>query len=425
MSLLQNRRSNINRVISVKNLRNFFLFFTCGLAFWAGVARGQQSLNSPGRAATARSLVIGLLNGKTDYRDVTITLREGTFRIFGQGNSKPFEMVEGSPERVAIAFKNFMPNFPAAENSESGKPQRLVYQFFRTERSLISAIILDEVDYTILESEASAEEIQKATRQYRIVPIRANPNTVEMICYNTAHPILRERAVRQALSFAIRREEIKRRFSATRSEIAKGPFPGESQFFPPNINDYDYNPKRAIELLGSAGWRDTNHDQILDRNGEPLRFRLFYDQSTQVKDQIVRQIKINWNEIGIDVIPMPLSANEINDLLRGGSYDAVLAGHTFEEALASLEEFFNPGFLRYDSPRLQQVFSNAKRFQSTPTFRPYMQRLQIIINEDQPVSFLYHPWVTWHVINNAKFENFFDRNGGLKPPQEWELKLRP
>jgi ABC-type transport system substrate-binding protein len=409
----------------VKKLRKFFLFFTFVLAFGAGVARGQQSLNFQERSIVARGLVIGLLNGKTDYRDVTITLRDGMFRIFGQGNSKPFEMVEGNPERVVIAFKSHVPNIPPAESSESAKPQRMIYQFYRTERSLISAIILDEVDYTILESEASAEEIQKVTRKYRIVPIRANPNTVEMICYNFRHPILRERVVRQALSYAIRREEIKRRFSATRSEIAKGPFPGESQFFPPNVNDYDYNPKKAIELLGSAGWRDTNHDQILDRNGEPLRFRLLYDQSTLVKDQIVRQIKINWNEIGIDVIPMPLSASEINDQLRSGNYDAVLVGHIFEETLASLEDFFNPGFLGYESPRLLQAFNNAKRFQGTPTFRPYMQRLQIIINEDQPVSFLYHPWVTWHVINNAKFENFFDRTGGLKPPQEWELRLRP
>ncbi|MGH7595299.1 MAG: ABC transporter substrate-binding protein [bacterium] len=409
----------------MKKLRKFFLFFTFVLAFWADVARDQQLLNFQGRAMAAKGLVIGLLNGKTDYRDVTITLRDGTFRIYGQGNSKPFEMVEGDPERVVIAFKSHAPNIPPAESIENFKPQRMMYQFYRTERSLISAIILDEVDYAILESEVSAEEIQKATRKYRIVPIRANPNTVEMICYNLAHPILRERVVRQALSYAIRREEIKRRFSATRSEIAKGPFPDESQFFPPNINDYDYNPKKAIELLGSAGWRDTNHDQILDRNGEPLRFRLFYDQSTHVKDQIVRQIKINWNEIGIDVIPIPLSANDINDQLRSGNYDAVLAGHIFEEALASLEDFFNPGFLRYDSPRLQQAFSNAKRFEGTPTFRPYLQRLQIIINEDQPVSFLYHPWVTWHVINNAKFENFFDRNGSLKPPQEWELRLRP
>jgi ABC-type transport system substrate-binding protein len=406
----------------VKNSRKFLLFFTFALAFLTGAARGQQLLNQQGRYNTARSLVIGLLNGKTDYRDVTIALNGGTFRIYGQGNSKPFETVEGSPERVVIAFKS---SASGAEGLESDRPQRMIYQFYRTERSLISAIILDDVDYTILESEVSADEIQKATRKYRILPVRANPNTVEMICYNLAHPILRERAVRQALSYAIRREEIKRRFSPTRSDIAKGPFPGESQLFPPNVNDYDYNPKKAIELLGSAGWRDTNHDQVLDRSSEPLRFRLYYDQSTHVKDQIVRQIKINWNEIGIDVIPMPLSANEINDLLRSGGYDAVLAGHTFEETLASLEEFFNAGFLNYDSPRLRQAFGNAKRFQGTPTFRPYMQRLQIIINEDQPVSFLYHPWVTWHVINNAKFENFFARDGSLKPPQEWELRLRP
>jgi ABC-type oligopeptide transport system substrate-binding subunit len=152
---------------------------------------------------------------------------------------------------------------------------------------------------------------------------------------------------------------------------------------------------------------------------------LYYDQSTQVKDQIIRQIKINWNEIGIDVKPEPLSAFEINDRLRSGNFDAVLLSHVFQETLGSLEEFFNSGFLNYDSHRLQQAFTNAKRFQGTPTFRAYMQRLQIIIIEDQPLNFLYHPWVIWHVINYAKFENAIDRDGNPKLFQEWELRMRP
>jgi hypothetical protein len=54
-----------------------------------------------------------------------------------------------------------------------------------------------------------------------------------------------------------------------------------------------------------------------------------------------------------------------------------------------------------------------------------MQRIQLLINEDQPANFLYHPWLTWHVINVAKFENFQERTGALKPFFEWELRIRP
>ena len=386
-------------------------------------ARGQHVLDSSTRRDNTRNLVIGLLTGQTDYREVNIVTNEGTFRVYGQGNSRPFEMLEGTPERLVIAFKPH--EVETAVAGDQRRPQKIIYQFYRSDRSLISAIILDEVDYALFESEAVAAEIANTTRNFRILPLPVSANAMEMICYNLEHPILRERAVRQALSYSIRREDIKRRFFATTgADIAVGPFSKGSRFLPPGLNEYDYNPKKADELLKSAGWLETNRDGILVRNGEPLRFSIFYDESTQLKEDIIRQIKISWNEINVDVIPIPLSFRQIEERLRSGSYDAVLLRHRFEETLASLEDFFNPGFLNYDSPRLQRAFANAKKYQGTEAFRANMQRIQLLINQDQPVSFLYHPWQTWHAINLVKFENFIDR-GKLKLYQEWLLRPQP
>jgi ABC-type transport system substrate-binding protein len=396
------------------------------LIFSAAAARAQQTFDVRGLQPNAQDLIIGLLTGQSDYRNVKIETRDGIFRIYGQGNSRPFEMLEGNPERMVISFR-YQGSDAASRNL--ARPQKIIYEFFSTDRRLISAIILDQVDYTVLESEAAVAEIGKATRKYRILPSRAVPHTVEMICYNLAHPFLRDRVVRQALSYAINREEIKRRLFLNKADIAVGPLESNSRFFPPGMNDYGYNPKKALALLSSAGWRDTNRDRILDRNGEPFRFRIYYDQSTQLKEEIVRQIKINWNQIGVDVTPSPLSAVEINDRLQAGNFDAVLTRYIFEETLASLENFFSSttgrSFLNYHNSRLQQNFINAKRYQGTEAFRPIVQRIQIIINEDQPVNFLYHPWLTWHVINQAKFGNFQERNGILKPFPEWELRISP
>jgi len=394
------------------------------LALSVTAARGQQPAESSARRANAQNLIVGLLTGQTDYREVSIITNEGAFRVYGQGNSRPFEMLEGTPDRLVIAFKPHGGDAASAA-VDLRRPQKIVYQFFRTDRSLISSIILDEADYALFESEAVAAEIANATRNYRILPLPAAANAIEMICYNFKHPILRERAVRQALSYAIRREDIKRRFFTTGADISVGPFVEDSRFFPPTINSYNYNPKKAVELLKSAGWQATNRDGVLVRNGEPLSFRIFYDQSTQLKQDIVRQIKIRWNEININVIPIPLSFSEIQERLRAGNYDAVLLRHRFEETLSSLEEFFSPGFLNYDSPSLQKAFANAKKFQSqgAESFRANMQYIQLLINQDQPVNFLYHPWQTWHAINLVKFENFIDRGGKLKPYHEWQLRL--
>jgi ABC-type transport system substrate-binding protein len=400
------------------------LFFAVIAAFGVNNAPGQQPFDSALRRTNAQNLVIGLLTGQSDYREVSITTREGTFRVYGQGNSRPFELLEATPERLVIAFKP--PGAETAAGSDVRRPQKIIYQFFRTERSLISAMILDEVDYALFESEAVAAEIANTTRNFRILPLPAPASFLEMICYNLKHPILRERAVRQALSYSIRRQDLERRFFAmTGADIGVGPFSKENRYNPPGANDYSYNPKRAVELLRAAGWLETNRDGVLVRNGEPLSFRIFYDQSTQLKEDIIRQIKISWNEINVNVIPIPLSFSEIQERLRHGDYDAVLLHHLFDETLAGLEDFFNPGFLNYDSPSLQKAFSNAKKYQGTAAFRANLQHILLMINRDQPVSFLYHPWQTWHAINLGKFENFIDRGGKLKPYYEWQLRLQP
>jgi len=414
----------------VKKIKSPQILFLVALFAFVAFEAGAQPVDSPTRRANAQNLLIGLLTGQSDYREVTIRTGEGIFRVYGQGNSRPFEMLEGAPERLVIAFKRHGGEIPLGVNDER-RPQKLIYQFYRNDRGLISAIILDEIDYAAFESEAVAAEIANSTRNYRIVPLPAAANAMEMICYNLGHPILRERAVRQALSYAIRREDIKRRFFAqTLADVGVGPFSKDSRYSPPGIDEYNYNPKKALELLRGAGWLGTNRDGILVRNGEPLRFRIFYDHSSQLKEDIIRQIKIAWNQINVDVIPVPLSFSEMQERLRTGNYDAVLWRHRFEETLTSLEGFFSPGFLNYDSPTLQKAFDNARKYQGTPSFRDHMQYIQVVINRDQPVSFLYHPWQSWHAINAAKFQDYLEGGKGkpfqeLKPFQEWRLKPRP
>ena len=401
------------------------------LALGAVETSVQAQTDSPTRRANAPNLVIGLLTGQSDYREVTVQTKDGTFRIYGAGNARPFDLLEGSPERLIIAFKAHGVEIPPGFSNEL-RPQKLIYQFFRLERGLISNIILDEVDYATFESEAVAAEIANASRNYRIMPLPAPPHAMEMICYNLKHPILRDRAVRQALSYTIHRDEIKRSFFPTTgaADIGVGPFSKDSRYSPRGLEEYNYNPRKALALLRAAGWVETNRDGIRVRNGEPLRFRIFYDQSAQLKEDIIRRIKIKWIQINVDVIPQPKSYSEIQEALRTGNYDAVLLRHNFDETLASLEEFFSPGWLNYESPMLQKAFANAKKYQGSPLFRDNIQNIQLIINRDQPVSFLYRPWQFWHAINVAKFQNYLDGSKQkpfqeLKPFPEWQLKPRP
>jgi len=387
---------------------------------------GAQFLATCAAAQTQRQLarntiIIGILSGESDYRLVELATPDGTFQIAGFGNSRPFETIESSPSRILIRLKT-------EERDDSIYPNKIEYRFFPNERSLVTAIILEEIDYARVDGSASAQEISRHSRIYRVQPLPPPRYTISLILYNFSNNILRSRNVRQALAYGINQDEIfKRILSESGADMLRGPFDEDSKIYAPGMKDYDYDPKKAIALLASDGWRDTDRDNILDRDGQPLRFRLFFSDGLSVEEQMIRQIKIDWLRLGIDVQPMPMTASALNDRLKNGDFDAVLQKHRFEETPESLEAFFGDGLgggpLKYLNPNYNRTLASSKRLKDSKAQTPSLQRLQLILNEDQPAAYLYSQWNTYYIVNHAKFDNYLNLAARqLRPFLEWRLK---
>lgn len=392
-------------------------FVFIGLAGISTTSALAQLQNQP----TRRTLIIGLLSGETDYRRVELLTPDGIFPVFGYGNSRPFETIESSPARIMVRLK------PHGRD-DGVYPDKIEYRFFANERSLLTSIILDEIDYARIDGATAADEIFRHNRRYRVQPLPPPFYTGALIAYNFANTILRSKSVRQALAHGINRDEIyKRNFALSGADLLRGPFDEDSENYASGMKEYDYDPKKAIALLQSDGWRDSNRDGILDRDGQPLRFRLYFQEGLLVEEQVVRQIKIDWSRLGIDVQPSALTASTLNDRLRAGDFDAVLQKHRFDETPESLEAFFGDGTgigqLKYLGPNFNHTLQSCKRLKDTKARRPSLQRLQLILNEDQPVTFLYSQWNTFYIFNHAKFENYFDvTTSQPRPFLEWRLR---
>ncbi len=394
-----------------------------GLALYPAAA---QELALP----RSQIVIVGKLVGQDDYRQLSVQVNNSNFLLEGGDQAKPFELLRRSAQLLSVIFQIPAGDArPVSSSSLELHPRGIDFRFFLSERSLISAIILEEIDYATLDSEISAEDIQKATTNFRILPVKPESNTVEMICYNFAHNFLRERAVRHALSYAVNREKIVRQFLLNRADLARGPFEKESRFYASGLKDFGYNPKKAITLLEEAGWLETNKERIRTRNGQPLRFRLLFPEGMLLKEQLVRQIKIDWNQIGIDVVPIPVSAAALNDSLRRGRFDAALVRNRFEEAATGLTNFFGDGSgkgsFSYANLGFQHTANLSRNLLNENGLRQVVLRMQVLLNEDQAATFLFHPWLTIHIINAAKFENYLNQEGLPRPFQEWVIRKRP
>jgi len=371
-----------------------------------------------------RSVRVGVLTGRTDVRQLKILTSEGWISVNGSGNGRPFTVYHNSSDEIVVQFKR-------SAALQWKNPSRVIIRFYETERALISGLILEEVDFAELENEASALEVQRSNDHFRPVPLLQTPNKVKLLCYNNRDPILRSRRVRRALSYAINHGKIIKKVLGGKANLARGPFDNDSDLYNSQLESYRYNPRKAIQLLEDIGWRDTDEDGIRDKNGTPLRVTLFYQKGVRIDEQIVREIKINLLNVNVDVQPKPLKKAQMEDRLAGHDFEIVLMDHTFENRVESLAEFFGIGAPKNYMGYRNQTFESYLKFYYGDSHKnkrkTLIKSMQRLINDDQPVTFLYFKWVTHFLVNVHKFENFRDihskqKRGDILPFEQWIIK---
>ena len=114
---------------------------------------------------------------------------------------------------------------------------------------------------------------------------------------DTPHPILSDKAVRQALAMAIQRDVIAERFYGPGQPPASNVLTGIPAFTSPNTS-WMFDPERAGEILDEAGW--VLEGDVRVKDGVELALTVAAPTSpVRQKEQAV--VKENWERIGVRV----------------------------------------------------------------------------------------------------------------------------
>ena len=173
--------------------------------------------------------------------------------------------------------------------------------------------------------------------------------------------------VRQAMNYAINKEEIIKGVLLGLGEAIASPYKPGTRWNNESLSPYPYDPSKALALLKEAGY-ERNTAGILVKDGRPFEFEILTNQNKQ-REMTAVLVQRRLKEIGIDVKIRVLEwASFINRFIKTGDFKAVVLGWS----LSLDPDQFNiwhssqqgPGqfnFVGYENPRVDELLELGRR----------------------------------------------------------------
>jgi len=214
--------------------------------------------------------------------------------------------------------------------------------------------------------------------------------------WNMRKPMFADKRVRQAMTMLLDRELILEKVYYCLGSVATGTYDHKSPFSDPEIKPWPFDPDRAGALLDEAGWRDTDGDGVLDKDGADFRFTLSCTADSPQTEQIAVIYKEELRKAGIELVIKKLEWAAFLDSVHDLKFDACLLGWALDFNPDSYQLWHSSeadkkmssnhvGFKNQEVDRLIELnrreFDRAKRIE-------YCRRIHHILHEEQPYTFM-------------------------------------
>ena len=239
---------------------------------------------------------------------------------------------------------------------------------------------------------ADAERIE-ASADLQLRPYWARQ--YNFICWNTARPLLKDVATRQALTMAIDRQALVEALWFGHARIASSPIISSVWAHNSDIEPWPYDPERALEILRQEGWQDSDDDGYLDRAGKPFTFELITNSGSAVRVDAVVMIQEQLRRVGIRAEVRRLEFNTLVTRSLAHEFDAMLGGWNIDTSL-DLDYAFHSDSIdggnnlgRFSDPAVDQLLDRVRDQTDATERAALLAEIQVLLHELQPYAFLW------------------------------------
>lgn len=220
------------------------------------------------------------------------------------------------------------------------------------------------------------------------------------------HPILADRDVRAAIAMALDVTAMVRATFGTWAEVPIGPVPQLSWIRDPSAKPPAPNPARARALLAARGWRDTDGDGILEKNGRPLALGLNYPVQSAPRGQVALLVQEQLRQVGIRIDINRIDGPVWQERRSKGDFDLDFGNATMDPSPSGLVQSWScagrggSNVAYYCNPAVDSLLDRAL-YDRKNALKLYRQAVRTIV-DDAAAVFVYSTTDPFTVATRVK-----------------------
>ncbi len=218
------------------------------------------------------------------------------------------------------------------------------------------------------------------------------------------HPVLGDKAVRQAISISINRPAIVEKLLYGKAELAVTEW-DNSPWFNQNLKPYPFDPNQAKQILDQAGWKP-GADGIREKNGVRLSFTHSTTSGNPIRETIQRAAISDLRNVGIE---MKIQNYEPAKLFASFSEGGVMSRRQFDVAGYTTGIGLDPDFSSYyasneiptkakpggsnyggySNPEVDKLWAQQAKEADTAKRKAMYDRIQELMYNDYAILWIY------------------------------------
>lgn len=216
--------------------------------------------------------------------------------------------------------------------------------------------------------------------------------------YNLKNPLFSDKRVRQAITCAIKKDELVQGVLFGLGQAGHTPFQPGTWANNPDLKPFPYDPAHAEQLLAAAGW-SKGDDGLLRKEGKTFSFTILTNQGNDQRIKTAQIVQYRLKKIGIEVKIRVLEwASLLTNYIDTRNFDAVLMGWSISQDPDQYDIWHSSktgakelNFVSYNNPEVDRLLEEGRGTFDREKRRRCYFRMQEIIVDDQPYTFLYVP----------------------------------